>query len=320
MNQDIYSFEKKGRRKFPDPESESAAVETFADRLGLGDINYAAYQDQLLNFIINHHKVISRYDELLDREKVLRNCFTGISLLLLVIVPILILKMDSWFDGDNKAAITAQVTAVLTGLIAVHKSLSSWLDKRTVIGNFWKAQSELKTKLYAFEDKWKGQAVLISKEDGKEIRRLKEDFLVEIRVAIAAARAIVQEEQSKFFDTITYPSIDIAEMIKGAGASAKDLVNAQVSPRLEELERQRQVAVNLSTKLAEEKAKIVRLETEIAQRKRLIETKRQAMPGLVETDREALKSEIAAHYMKVRQAEDELIVARGLFEALHPQQ
>jgi hypothetical protein len=96
---------------------------------------------------------------------------------------------------------------MLTGLLAVHKSLSSWLDKRKVIGNFWKAESDLKTNLYAFEDKWKKHAVDVSIENGVTINKLKEEFLKELRAATLVARAILQDEQSKFFEAVTYPAI-----------------------------------------------------------------------------------------------------------------
>lgn len=161
MSDSIYSFENKGRRKFSDEQSEDVAMDEFAKRLGFEGGNYKEkreHRDILLDFILNYHKVISRYQELQAREAKLRKKFTVVSLALLFIIPLLILAMGVVFPGD-KGSITAQVTAVLTGLLAVHKSLSSWMDKRKVIGNFWKAESDLKTRLYSFEDKWKGKAM-----------------------------------------------------------------------------------------------------------------------------------------------------------------
>jgi len=77
MSDSIYSFENQGRRKFPDQESEDAAVKEFAERLRFADnSNYTQHRDTLLNFILNHHKVISRYKELRAREMRWRVLFT----------------------------------------------------------------------------------------------------------------------------------------------------------------------------------------------------------------------------------------------------
>ena len=153
-------------------------------------------------------------------------------------------------------------------------------------------------------------------ENGKTIDKLKDEFLTEARAAIVVARAIVQDEQSKFFDAVTYPSIDLGDMLKGAGDSAKALVSANVSPELEQREKQRQATESLEVKLAEQKDKIVRWETEIEQRKRLVESKRQVMQTASKEDADAFKIEIATHQSKMRQAEDELVIAEGQLKSL----
>ncbi|HEX8874319.1 MAG TPA: hypothetical protein VF780_06785, partial [Nitrosospira sp.] len=266
----------------------------------------------LVNFILSYHKTISRYNELRDRENRWRILFTGISLILLMAIPLIIFHIGEASAGTGN--ITAQVTALLTGLMAVHKSLSSWLDKRKVIGNFWKAESDLKTKLYAFEDKWKDKATQDAAGNPGAAHTLKDDFLSEARTAIVEARAIVQDEQSKFFDTLIYPSIDLGEMLKDTGDRAKALVSANISPELEQRNKQRQAKEALEAKIAEQRSKIAGLEMEIAQRKQLIEEKHAAIPGAPADDAEALKSEIASHRAKIRQAEDDLVIAKGQLE------
>lgn len=317
MPDNIYSFENEGRRKFPDTESENLAIITFVKRVQPDDkdFSYSEHRDLLLNFILNLHKAISRYKELRHREKKLQRTFTGISLALLFVIPLLIVALGHLLPNDP-SSLTAQVTAVLTGLLAVHKSLSSWLDKRKVVGNFWKAESDLKTKLYAFEDKWKGQATQVAKEQGKEIKKFKDDFLKDVQAIIVEARAIVQDEQSKFFDSVTYPSIDLGDMLKVSGASAKALVTAHASPELEQREKKRQADQALEGKLADQKDKVVRLEIEIEQRKQLVEKKRQTMQNAPKEDIDVLKLEITTHQTKLRQAEDELVISTSQLDAL----
>jgi hypothetical protein len=95
-----------------------------------------------------------------------------------LVIPLIIFYIGE--ASTSTGNVTAQVTALLTGLLAVHKSLSSWLDKRKVIGNFWKAESDLKTKLYAFEDKWKGKVMMDAGENPNRGKELKHDFLNEL--------------------------------------------------------------------------------------------------------------------------------------------
>lgn len=315
LSNNIYSFENQGRRKFSDPKSEEAAVKEFATRLKLTDNSYKKHQDILLEFILNHHKVISRYNELKDREMRLRKQFTVVSLVLLFAIPLLIFAIGAWLPGD-KGSVTAQVTAMLTGLLGVHRSLSSWMDKRKIIGNFWKAESDLKTKLYAFEDKWRDKAMQTATENGRTINKLKDDFLNDARAAIADARAIVQDEQSKFFDAVTYPTIDLGEMLKDAGDRARALVSAHAPPELEQQEKRRQATEALEAKIAEQKEKIVRFEAEIEQRRQAVKNKREAMTGAPTDEAASLKLEITAYQTKMRQAEDDLIIAKSQLEAL----
>ncbi len=312
MSDSIYSFENQGRRKFPDGKSEDDALAEFADRLEFVAADYTEHRTTLLNFILSYHKTISRYNELRDRENKPRVLFTSISLILLLMIPLIIFHIGEASAGTGN--ITAQITALLTGLLAVHKSLSSWLDKRKVIGNFWKAESDLKTKLYAFEDKWKGKATEDSGGNPNKIKELKLNFLSEVHAAIVKARAVIQDEQSKFFDTLIYPSIDLGEMLKDTGDRAKALVSANASPELEQRDKQRQTKEALESKIIEQKNRIAALEVEIAQRKQLIETKHAAIPGAPADDVEALKSEISAHRTKMRQAEDDLLIAKAQLE------
>jgi hypothetical protein len=188
------------------------------------------------------------------------------------------------------------------------------LDKRKVIGNFWKVESDLKTKLYAFEDKWKGKVMMEAGENPNRGKELKHDFLNEAHIAIVEARAIVQDEQSKFFDTVTYPSNDFGEMLKEAGDRAKILVNANASPELELRDKQRQTKDALEAKITEQKNRIAALEVEIEQRRQLIEKKHAGMSDASVDDIEALKLEIATHRIKMRQAEDDLLIVRGQLE------
>ncbi len=100
--------------------------------------------------------------------------------------------------------------------------------------------------------------------------KLKIDFLKEAKIAITDACAIVQDEQTKFFAAVTYPSIDIGQMLKDTGETAKGLVSSHVSP---ELERQNKRSLEIETI----KSKVVQLKTAVEDWKRIVEEKRQQL-------------------------------------------
>lgn len=308
----IYNFEDKGRRQFPDKSSEDDALRDFKKRLAIPD-NVGLTEDHrnlLLKFILNFHKLISYYQQRRKKENRWHSWFTFLSLFLLVAIPCLIYWVTTLYEQDKIHAniVVSQLTAVLTGLIAVQKSISSWLDKRKIVGNFWKAESELKTNLYTFEDKWKEQAFEIL--TNATTPTLKESFLIELKAAIADSRAIVQEEQSKFFEAEIYPSIDLGDLLKVSGNTAKEIVTAHATPspkessELEQLKKRNQ-------EIEAAKRKVAQLKKEIEQRTILIDDKRKQLadnPAMPKETADAINKSIAAHEEKRMLAEDQLVI------------
>lgn len=328
----IYDFETgKNRRAFRNEKLENDALDEFAERLKCKESNYREHRGLLLNFILNYHKLIDRYDVLICWEETKRNwCIAG-SLLLLFLIPILlyaapyvleysvsmILEPAKTSDAakipnaseilkniSSKSDTLAQIAALLTGLLTIQKALSTWLDKRKIIGSFRKARSDLKTKLYTFEDKWTGQATEIIGENEAKKEKLKNDFLQEARTAIREAQVIVEEEQSQYFEAITSQSIDIGTILAEARKSAVTNVGDLIPSQSE------------STKqILEKKKSILTLEYEISIRKSSIEEKRQRLniPG---EDPASLQAAITSENNKISLLAESLIKAKSEFEAL----
>lgn len=307
----IYDFENKGRRKFSDKETEDLALDEFATRLEIKDSCYKEnqeYRDILLKFILNYHKLIQRYDELINAEQVWRFLFAFMSLSFLCLIPILVYagpfflkeSVVSYLEIPSSVDPFAQITTIITGLLTVQKFLSSWLDKRKIIGSFKKARSDLKSKLYTFEDKWRGQAT--ETIEGEEKEKLKNDFLQEARIAIREAQAIVEEEQNQYFEAVTNPSIDFGAMLIEARRSAKSTIGELIPSQTEKHQQE----------LFEKRKSIQMLETEIIQRERLI-NEAQSNPSLSDSDK---KSIVETQQKKVTELKEKLIIERSLFETL----
>jgi hypothetical protein len=320
----IYGFESKGRRQFAGRDAENAALRELGARLQIPDavLDHLAVEERrlLLNFILNHHKVISRYQELRARETRLRVLFTALSIALLGALPLLIFFVGSKADG-TAAQVTSQLTALITGLVAVQKSLSSWLDKRKVLGNFRRAEADVKSNLYAFEDKWTGKAVTSASgaQQRAEDRRghaLGAEFLLEARAAIAEARRIVEAEESEYFQAVTYPSIDLMGMLRDTGDSARGLVAAHAPFALDRAAQEREAKAVLESGIEQQDATIVRLEAELQARTELIERRRAAMAAASGVEAGLLKAEIDDQQAKLGRLEGELLIARSQVAAL----
>ncbi len=292
-----YNFEKKGSSEsLRTRQKAEEELEKFAVRVDFNDIDYSKHKDVLLDYIIQHHLNIEWYTKRRKKERCLRVFFTAITLLLLLGIPFALYFIYK-LAGDTEI-LTAQITAILTGLLAVHKALSSWLDKRKLIGNFWKASADLKENLYSFEDKYKGKAVT----EGNE---LSQEFLEDINNGIKQARQIVKEEQKAFFEGYSLPSVDLTQRLKEAFTGAKDLLKAQPSPQMDR-----------KTAREEEEKKIAKLEAKIKHLDKLIEEKKELIKNSDETEKTKRQERIKDLEDKREQAQDELIDAKAELDSL----
>jgi len=221
---------------------------------------------------------------------------------------IYILGLHPPLNGASKSVVGAQMTTFLTGLLAVHKSMSSWLDKRKVIGNFWRAESELKTILYAFEDKWKNKAY--------ENDTLSEEFISAAKESIIRARAVVSEEQGKFFDACTYPSIDLSAILGKAGNDARALVNSHSSPEFIQYEKAQKAKEEARIKIEQHEDEVMRLNAKIAAINKLIVKKNQMKENDSVNGKALLGKDIAELQTIRRKAEGQLIIAESELAAL----
>ena len=207
----------------------------FLGRLGLVESDVEDFKQDLMNFVSLHQANILWYVTRLKKELKNRRWFFISSVALLALVPIAIIAIGALaaeMSAGSPGTITAQITAVLTGFIGVHRALSSWMDKRQLIGHFHKASASLKEILYSIEEKWGGKA----KDENSE---LNEDFIKDIKQGIESARKIVKKEEEDYFARQeSIPSIDLAAAIKAAGKDAASLVATHRAPALEKLEKQ----------------------------------------------------------------------------------
>lgn len=110
--------------------------------------------------------------------------------------------------------IPAQVTAVLTGILALQKTLSTWYSSQQRYAAWYKARSDLKSLYYAFVQTWSGKSTATNL------------FLPALQAATAAARKIIDDEQENYFQRLALPSFDVLDMLTSTRSSVATFVTS----------------------------------------------------------------------------------------------
>ena len=209
----------------------------LVERLGLAAssapcVPTSPVDSSLLDFCVSCHMNIDWYSRRTMRELRYRRVYFGLSILLLGVLPVGL----SFLSGDGKTP--AQITGILTGLLAVHRGFSAWLEKRKAVARYWKALSALKTVLYEFESAWSGFP-LNSEDDAKLLETA-------IESETAKCRRIVDEETIEHFEALSVPTFDLGAMLTGAGSTASQIVSRHAGARFAQTEKREKMTKELS--------------------------------------------------------------------------
>jgi hypothetical protein len=220
-----YEFEKTSQEALRDTARATGETQKLAQRLGLGEGPLpAALADRLTDLIISCHLNIQWYQRKLSGEVNLRRWYFALSLAMLAMIPLVLFVISFWtaHSGGNQAiGVTTQLSAILTGLLAFQRGVSAWLDKRQVVAGYSKACSDLKSVLYTFEQAWDSVAVDPARYT---------EFLLAIRAATAKCKDIVRQETDQYFQTLSYPTIDVGSLLNSSTSDAQSLVRSFTVP------------------------------------------------------------------------------------------
>jgi hypothetical protein len=111
--------------------------------------------------------------------------------------------------------ITSQITAMLTGVLGLQKTLATWYASQQRYATWYKSASDLKTIYYTFVQSWAGRAT--ADPPG---------FTVALSTGISAARKVISDEQLDFYQKLTLPSFDILDLLTSGGATVSTLVTS----------------------------------------------------------------------------------------------
>lgn len=216
-----YTFSKKSNRLETKDITKNRTA--FLNNLGFSENQINRIKDPLLDkFILQFCSNIEWYQNRLKKERSYRRLYNVISILLLILIPLVILAITDYFSkkqGEASAeAISSTIAAILTSIFAVHKTFASWMEKRKLSSLFHSAGSKLKTRFFEVEENWNDQ-LPIEAENEKEIK-LNHLFHQELEQSIGFAREVLDEEQAAYHELISFPKIELANILKSSQQEA----------------------------------------------------------------------------------------------------
>ncbi|MEM6700688.1 MAG: hypothetical protein AAF599_19945 [Bacteroidota bacterium] len=177
--------------------------EIFLRRIGLDrskdDPNNLLQEHLLDSFATHLMGNIHWYEKKVVKEKSIRLIYVFLSLVLLLLTPLAVATIA------KTGSLAAEITVILTGAFALYLSINKWLKSRNLIAIYWQTKSNLKSRLYALEDKWYHQ------ENWSEthIQALVEDLKTAVKFGMDTQKV----EKQLFFQNYTSEKIPFQKVI-----------------------------------------------------------------------------------------------------------
>jgi len=196
-----------------------------------------ADRNRLRRFVAAVHMNARWYYKAIKREQLYRAGFIVLTVALLGLIPILLVwglpKLSGTFADTEFSAVTGQIVGVLTGLIAIHKTLQSWLNARKVIGRYWQTRTSLVDVVYDLEMGWSGSAQSAQAQGAGGAAPLTDGFRNAVAEGLGKARTALRAEMTKFFDEYQARTLDVdlAGTLAAARQGAAGLFEGLVGKR-----------------------------------------------------------------------------------------
>ena len=214
-----YSFEKSSSNRL-DTSTLQSNTEAFLGNLGATKDEIRDYKSNkvISEFLIQYCSNIVWYQKRQKKENNLRKLYNILSLTLLVIIPLGIFFITNQFADQNAELISSSIAAILTSVLAIHKTFATWMEKRKLNTLFHSASSRLKSRFYEIEEKWNDRLAFVQSENAIS---LKSEFLADLEMAVAYVRTVLDEEQLAYYELIAFPKIELSNLLKTSQADAE---------------------------------------------------------------------------------------------------
>ncbi|HEX8440884.1 hypothetical protein [Archangium sp.] len=190
-----------GKQQFRPPGEATVQAGIFLSRLGF-DTND---QEKLLEgplgvLLVKHATEYQLNIKWYEQELLAKQNFQKRQTRLIVFVTLLAI-LATIIASFAQVGWSGQLTLVITAVFAVMRLFAAWTDVKAQIGIFWEAASNLKERLYTFEQAWRGKGTQWIKDS-----RHTWEFRAALEEQIRLARLEVRKERTAFFQTLKSPS------------------------------------------------------------------------------------------------------------------
>lgn len=206
----FYPFEEDGNRAKAEVSPDDESLVAFYKRLDIGPVARTVFDSDIKAFVLHVIHNINWYKEALAEESRRKSNFFKLTVFLAGSMPIATAVLP--FLLPEKSFGYTLIAGLLASVLALQRTLSSWLKQRKVEAVFSEAASQLKELLYDFEDKWAGiltPVVQLQENELETSTREKEraqlndrgrEFARELQSVTVKAREIASEERVRFFE------------------------------------------------------------------------------------------------------------------------
>jgi hypothetical protein len=141
--------------------------------------------------------------------------YIALNIALVTGLPLALIGLGRLAGPNTAKAVAAQITALLTGVLALQKTLAGWYASQQRFAIWYKSASDLKSAYYGLVQMW-------------QHRTGDPGFLPALEDATAAARAVISNEQLDFYQKLALPSFDILDMLTGTQSTVASFVTSLV--------------------------------------------------------------------------------------------
>ena len=235
-----FTFESGGVKKIRNAEKKVIEPNklAFAERFGVEVDNLPESEKSLIeSFLKANIRNIEWYTKRIAREGFYRNVYNALTILLIIAIPLIIFFVTKWIAKKENGVIielSGLLTALISSVLALHKLITSWVDKRKFRAHFMRAKVKLKNILYKLEDNFGVDNIQGEGDQLKlKVTLLDEAFIDALEVGLTKSREIVDEETLNYFEMQSNPGFDIAGALQSSAAATSGLLSAFKSKKLD---------------------------------------------------------------------------------------
>ncbi|MEI9990764.1 MAG: hypothetical protein WDM86_12065 [Rhizomicrobium sp.] len=194
-------------------------LEDFKSELAVADPNDATLDRVMEDFLAECVLGAAWYQAKYKNARRWVYFYIGVNILAIVFLPIsLILLSKGWLWLELKGTtgqVTSQIAGLLTGILGVQKTLSTWYASQQRYAMWFKSASDLKSIYYGVTRKWAAC-----------VERNRAGFVAELRDATIAARKIIDAEELDYYQKLVLPSFDILDLLTAGRVATSSLVTS----------------------------------------------------------------------------------------------